>query len=234
MGRAAGLPVNLSLRMMWRPAADFAKEKGGQLRCVGEELPMSPDALNSLFSLCIGFSFAGALSSGYQLFVQRPAGFSLLQEGVAPSTFAAVPFLVFAAPFIIMRNTLRGARLEWNAEGEGGLVLVNPNSPEPEELGVPKEVMAAGLAGPLASRVAAVLEQVVNPSIAAHGGRADLVAMDESGGVAYLRLSGGCQGCAMSRMTLTQGIEAALREEVPEITRVVDVTDHSGGANPYY
>jgi hypothetical protein len=73
---------------------------------------MSPDALNSLFSLCIGFSLAGALSSGYQLFVQRPAGFSLLQEGVAPRTFAAVPFLVFAAPFIIMRNTLRGARLE--------------------------------------------------------------------------------------------------------------------------
>ena len=43
---------------------------------------------------------------------QRPAGFGLLQEGVAPKTFAAVPFLVFAAPFIIMRNTLRGARIE--------------------------------------------------------------------------------------------------------------------------
>jgi Fe/S biogenesis protein NfuA len=129
---------------------------------------------------------------------------------------------------------LRGARLEWNTEGEGGLVLVNPNTPEPEELGVPAEVMAAGLDGPIGSRVAVVLEQAVNPSIAAHGGRADLVAMDESGGVAYLRLSGGCQGCAMSRMTLTQGIEAALREEVPEVTRVVDVTDHAGGANPYY
>ncbi len=131
-------------------------------------------------------------------------------------------------------DRLRGARLEWNAEGEGGLVLVNPNSPEPEELGVPAEVMAAGLDGPLGSRVSVVLDQVVNPSIASHGGRADLVAMDESGGVAYLRLSGGCQGCAMSRMTLTQGIEAALREEVPEVTRVVDVTDHAGGANPYY
>ena len=69
---------------------------------------MSPDALNSLFSLCIGFAVAGALASGYQALVQRPAGFGLLQEGVAPKTFAAVPFLVFAAPFIIMRNTLRG------------------------------------------------------------------------------------------------------------------------------
>jgi hypothetical protein len=73
---------------------------------------MSPDALNSFFSLCIGFAVAGALASGYQAFLQRPAAFSLLQQGVAPMTFAAVPFLVFAAPFIIMRNTLRGQRFE--------------------------------------------------------------------------------------------------------------------------
>ena len=73
---------------------------------------MSPDALNSLFALCIGFSLAGALTSGFQVLVDRPAGFGLLQEGVAPSTFAAVPFLVFAAPFIIMRNTLAGVQIE--------------------------------------------------------------------------------------------------------------------------
>ena len=73
---------------------------------------MSPDALNSLFSLCIGFALAGALASGYQAFAERPAGFGLLQEGVTPRRFAAVPFLVFAAPFIIMRNTLRGRKLE--------------------------------------------------------------------------------------------------------------------------
>ena len=73
---------------------------------------MSPEALNSLFSLCIGFAFAGALASGYQAFAERPAGFGLLQQGVAPKAFAAVPFLVFAAPFIIMRNTIRGRRIE--------------------------------------------------------------------------------------------------------------------------
>ena len=73
---------------------------------------MSPDALNSLLSLCLGFALAGALASGYQALLQRPAGFGLLREGVAPMTFAAVPFLVFAAPFIIMRNTLRGRRVE--------------------------------------------------------------------------------------------------------------------------
>lgn len=73
---------------------------------------MSAEAFNSLFSLLIGFALAGALASGYQAYSERPAGFELLQQGVTPQRFAAVPFLVFAAPFIIMRNTLRGARIE--------------------------------------------------------------------------------------------------------------------------
>lgn len=133
-------------------------------------------------------------------------------------------------------DQLRGARLEWSEDGGGGLVLVNPNSPSADEAapGVPAEVLAAGITGPLAVRVVTVLDELVNPSIAGHGGRADLVALDDDGGVAYLRLSGGCQGCAMSRMTLTQGIEVTLRDEVPEILRVVDVTDHGDGDNPYY
>jgi Fe/S biogenesis protein NfuA len=133
-------------------------------------------------------------------------------------------------------DRLRGARLEWAEEGDGGLVLVNPNTPTLEEAspGVPPEVLAAGITGPLAQRIASVLEQSVNPSIASHGGRADLLALDTDEGIAYLRLSGGCQGCAMSQMTLKQGIETTLLEEVPELTRVIDVTDHGGGENPFY
>ena len=73
---------------------------------------MSPEALNSFFSLAIGFALAGLLASGYQALAQRPAGFGLLNEGVVPKAFAAVPFLVFAAPFIIMRDTLVGAKVE--------------------------------------------------------------------------------------------------------------------------
>jgi len=73
---------------------------------------MTPEAFNTFFSICIGFALAGALVNGYQAVSQRPAGFGLLQEGVTPRRFAAVPFLVFAAPFIIMRNTLRGMRVE--------------------------------------------------------------------------------------------------------------------------
>jgi hypothetical protein len=73
---------------------------------------MSPDQLNNLFSLLIGFAVAGALTSGYQSIARRPAGFGLLQQGVVPQSFAAVPFLMFAAPFIIMRNTLAGRPVE--------------------------------------------------------------------------------------------------------------------------
>ena len=141
--------------------------------------------------------------------------------------------IVVPAPSV---DRLRGARLEWSEEGGGGLVLVNPNSPTPEEAspGVPPEVLAKGITGTLARRVVAVLEESVNPAIAGHGGRADLVALNEEDGTAYLRLSGGCQGCAMSQMTLRQGIETTLREEVPELTRILDVTDHGSGENPFY
>jgi Fe/S biogenesis protein NfuA len=133
-------------------------------------------------------------------------------------------------------DRLRGARLEWSEDGGGGLVLVNPNTPTPEEASpsVPPEILAKGITSPLALRVVAVLEQAVNPSIASHGGRADLVAIDDEDGSAYVRLSGGCQGCAMSQMTLRQGIETTLLEEVPELTRVLDVTDHGSGENPFY
>jgi hypothetical protein len=68
---------------------------------------MSDEAVQSFFALAIGFAFAGMLSSGYQAATSRPASFRLLQGGPHPAILAAVPFLVFAAPFIIMRNTLR-------------------------------------------------------------------------------------------------------------------------------
>jgi Fe/S biogenesis protein NfuA len=131
---------------------------------------------------------------------------------------------------------LKGSRLEFNGNGGGGLVLVNPNAPTPEELnpGVPEEILALGITGALATRAIAILEEQVNPSIASHGGRADLVAMDEAKKVAYVRLSGGCQGCSMSRMTLSSGIEKSLKEAIEDLAEVIDVTDHASGVNPFY
>ena len=125
---------------------------------------------------------------------------------------------------------VRGATIDWLDDpfGGGGLRVDNPNTPSPA-IGAPPP---ADLSGDVPQRVIQVLDQQVNPSIAAHGGRAELVAIEQ--GTAYLRLGGGCQGCAMATVTLSQGIETAIIQAVPEITSVVDVTDHQSGTNPYF
>jgi Fe/S biogenesis protein NfuA len=125
--------------------------------------------------------------------------------------------------------SLLGARLDFSEEGDGGLVILNPNTPQAHGSSAPR---TGDLSSDVAQRVLAVLEQDVNPQIAMHGGRADLVAVEE--GVAYLRLSGGCQGCGLATVTLSQGIEVALKDSVPEINSVVDVTDHASGTNPFF
>lgn len=71
---------------------------------------MSPATIQSFYALVLGFAWAGVLSTGYQAATRRPASFRILERGPRPSTFAAIPLLVFAAPFIIMRNTLRARR----------------------------------------------------------------------------------------------------------------------------
>jgi cystathionine gamma-synthase len=84
----------------------------------------------------------------------------------------------------------------------------------------------------VAGRVRRVLEEDVNPAIAHHRGRAELV--DVVDGIAHLRLEGGCQGCSLAAVTVWQGIEPLLREQVPEVVGVVDVTDHAAGHDPFY
>jgi Fe/S biogenesis protein NfuA len=90
----------------------------------------------------------------------------------------------------------------------------------------------AAPSGAIADRVREVLDTQVNPAIASHGGMIALV--DVQGTEAYVEMSGGCQGCALSRMTLRQGVERMLRQSVPELTAVHDVTDHASGVSPYF
>ncbi len=86
--------------------------------------------------------------------------------------------------------------------------------------------------GPLAHAVNQVLDDTINPAVQSHGGVVSLVAVED--GTAYLRFGGGCQGCGMVNVTLKQGVEKVLFEKVPEIKKVMDVTDHASGTNPYY
>ncbi|MDQ1432266.1 MAG: Fe/S biosis protein NfuA [Actinomycetota bacterium] len=122
---------------------------------------------------------------------------------------------------------LRGATLEFN----GGMVMQNPNRPVPASPAM-SDRPPADLSGEVPQRVIQVLEQQINPAIAAHGGSAELVAVEDS--TAYVRLGGGCVGCGMASVTLGQGIEVAILEAVPEVNQVIDVTDHAQGENPYY
>ncbi len=80
--------------------------------------------------------------------------------------------------------------------------------------------------------VAEVISNQVNPLVASHGGHVDLVGVD--GGNAMISFGGGCQGCGMVDVTLKEGIEVMITEEVPEITAVIDMTDHEAGTNPFY
>lgn len=123
------------------------------------------------------------------------------------------------------REKLDGSALELTDQG---LVMNNPNSPAPPAMAAP----AGDLEGPLVERVQQVITQQVNPAIASHGGGAELVSVD--GTIAYLRLFGGCQGCGLAQVTLKQGIERIILESIPELTSVVDVTDHASGDDPYY
>ncbi len=128
---------------------------------------------------------------------------------------------------------LDGATIDYrSSQTGGGLFVDNPNSPSPVAGPAARDAPTPQLSGEVAEQIAQILEQQINPAIAAHGGFAELVSVDD--GAAYLRLSGGCQGCGMASVTLTQGIEVAIREAVPEITRVIDVTDHASGTNPYF
>jgi Fe/S biogenesis protein NfuA len=124
---------------------------------------------------------------------------------------------------------LRGATLDLpSATGQGGLVIRNPNRPNPLA-GLDLE-----LQGTIAEKVQTLLEQSINPSLAAHGGYATLVGVKEDTSDVYLTMGGGCQGCSMSRLTLTQGIQTAIKEAMPEVNEVIDVTDHAQGDNPFY
>jgi Fe/S biogenesis protein NfuA len=129
-------------------------------------------------------------------------------------------------------DKLQGATVDWSDDlMSGGLLVVNPNKPDPASPAIGGRP-AADLSGPVPQRVMQVIEQQINPAIAAHGGSAELVAVEED--TAYVRLGGGCVGCGMASVTLGQGIEVAILEAVPEVRQVVDVTDHASGTNPYF
>ena len=126
-------------------------------------------------------------------------------------------------------SQLRGSTLDVPAvPGQGGLLIRNPNRPNP--LG---DMDSLELTGGIAEKVQQLLDISINPALASHGGYASLVEVHDDDSV-VVTMGGGCQGCAMSQATLSDGIKRAIMEAIPEVTEVVDVTDHTSGENPYY
>ncbi|MDX1386600.1 MAG: NifU family protein [bacterium] len=103
------------------------------------------------------------------------------------------------------------------------------DNPEP----IPDQVyQKLDLNDPTVQKVVDLLEREINPGLAMHGGRAELInVLDHK---VYLRFGGGCQGCSMIDATVKQGIETRLKEAIPDIVGVVDETDHAAGANPFF
>ena len=113
-------------------------------------------------------------------------------------------------------ENLNGANIHFDAAG-GGFKIENPNPLWGDDL---------------AGKIQAVIETEINPAIASHGGFITL--LDVKDNVVYIQMGGGCVGCGMVDVTLKQGVEVMIKKSVPEITAVVDTTDHASGTNPYY
>ena len=86
--------------------------------------------------------------------------------------------------------------------------------------------------GEIRERVQKMLDEMINPNLASHGGFVELLDVENNN--IYVRMGGGCQGCGAADMTMKMGIERMIREEIPQIGEVLDVTDHAAGTNPYY
>ena len=84
----------------------------------------------------------------------------------------------------------------------------------------------------LKTKVQELIDSSINPAVAGHGGWVEL--LDVKDNTVYLQMGGGCQGCGAADITLKSGIERLIKEEIPEITEVLDATDHASGSNPYY
>jgi Fe-S cluster biogenesis protein NfuA len=127
-----------------------------------------------------------------------------------------------AAPWQAVGKAIGGAIRSVLASGAAAVVA----APRPTESGSAIDDDA------LYERVAKVFEEQVNPMVARHGGRVELIDVQDA--VVMLRMGGGCQGCGMADVTLRQGIEGMLGQFVPQVRGIVDITDHTSGANPYF
>ena len=142
-------------------------------------------------------------------FDERHGGDEVLAQGVVDLLVDQFSLMYMQGSEVDFVDDVRGS----------GFVVDNPNLPPLMQ-------------DPVAAKVQQILEERINPGVASHGGWVSLI--DYEAGRVYLKLGGGCQGCGMVDVTLKQGIERVLKDEIPDVLEVLDTTDHASGTNPYF
>ena len=157
----------------------------------------------------------------------------LIETKIAPSVAQSGGDLVFRGfdDGVVLLD-MQGAAIGMKSGIENMLKHYVPEVARVESYEQHQQLQKAELNTPDALAIRRLLDEEINPSVAAHGGHIALIDVKED--TVYIRLEGGCQGCGMADVTLKHGIETAIRQAVPAITQVLDVTDHAGGGNPYY
>ena len=183
--------------------------------------------------------------------VSEPVHAGGVRRFAAPDEAAGSPLAeaIYAIPglgvteLIVSGNivtVVKQSAMPWQAVGKavGSAIRSALASGAPAVAAAPKPSTGAGAAGAavdddaLYERVAKLFDEQVNPMVARHGGRVELIDVQDA--VVKLRMGGGCQGCGMADVTLRQGIEGMLAQFIPEVRGIVDITDHTSGANPYF
>lgn len=172
----------------------------------------------------INDSLLGKEDSGIRLTVSRQGGEFVYQFGYVEKSKVSPNDVLFPfedSLFIIDHDSvplIRGAQIDYLQTGlTQAWVIDNPNPAWDSEMAI---------------EIAKIFDELINPGVAEHGGHIKLVALKEH--IAYVEMSGGCQGCSMAGKTLRHGVMKILSEKFPQITELIDVTDHHSGTKPYF
>ena len=175
-----------------------------KIRSVIEDQGMEVEGLR----ISISGRSASAFEYGLGLEVEPDPGDAVVDYG---------EFKVFIDPE--SAENLKGATIDYVEDlNSSGFKIDNPNAPTWDN--------------PKAQAIQQLIDERINPAVAAHGGQIDL--LDVTDDSIYIHMGGGCQGCGMANVTLKHGIEGMIQEHFPEIKNIIDTTDHASGTNPYY
>ncbi|AGA31319.1 NifU family protein [Singulisphaera acidiphila] len=170
------------------------------------------------------------------LFAVEGVSALLIAHDLLVVTRSGAPGLPLVGPYVrLVRrafgDTSARAPVDWKTLGKGVAKVLRAHLESGQVALSPALIVSMPTTEQLRQRVRDVLEEQVNPVVAGHGGGVELVDLIEN--VVYLRMSGGCQGCGLADVTLRHGVEAVIREAVPEIGRIHDLTNHAAGVRPY-